>query len=314
SSGGEPVKEIVPIGEFVKDSVFSTLRDADIDCDFSILDDLYPIEIDEAQMKQVIRNIVINAQEAMGGEGKIKVCCENVVCEAEKTPTLKEGKYVRVSIEDKGAGIPKENIAKISDPYFSTKEMGAEKGQGLGLAISHSIVEKHDGLITVESELGKGTNISIYLLASEKEKVELAPLKKPAEKRPVIGKGKILLMDDEETVRNVSAAMLKKLGYKLELAVDGLEAIEKYKKARDSGRPFDAVILDLTNQFGMGGLEAVKGLLAIDPHVKAIVSTGYSNDPVVTDFRRYGFCGALPKPYTMDALSKGLKEALGIED
>ncbi len=313
SRGGEPVKKVTAIGELVKDSVSSLLSGSDTDCEFSIADNLSLVEIDQGQMKHVIHNIVSNAREAMTGKGSIKVYCENVTIGPKDALTLKDGKYVRISIKDQGVGIPEESLSKIFDPYCSTKEMGVDKGIGLGLSICHSIVEKHGGLLTVESEPGMGTTLFIYLPASEKEIPEPEPVKKPIAERPVTGGGKILVMDDEEMIRHMTSQVLGLLGYNAEVSKDGVEAIEMYKRAKESGEPFDAVILDLTIEFGMGGTEAIRKLIEIDPDVKAIVSTGYSNDPVVAKFREYGFRGALTKPYTNDELSKALHKVVSGE-
>ena len=320
SKGGKPVKKVAPIGELVTDSVNSTLSGSRIDYEFSIPVDLSPVEIDQGQMKQVIHNIAMNAQEAMtacavaaegrAGEGKIKVYCENITVGGKDALTIRDGKYIKISIKDQGGGIPEKNLPKIFDPYFSTKEMGTQKGMGLGLSTCHSIVAKHDGLITVESELGVGTTLALYLPASEKKIPEPEPTEEPLPERPVTGSGKILVMDDEEMIRNTARHLLSRFGYDAELSRDGAEAIELYKKAKTSGEPFDAVILDLTNQFGMGGREAIRKLLEIDPDVKAIVSTGYSHDPVVTEFWEYGFSGSLTKPYTIDELSRALSGVL----
>jgi len=311
SKGGGPVKETVSIGDLVKDAVGSSLKSSDISCKFSISDDILPTEADEKQMKQVIHNVVTNAQEAMAGQGSINVSCENADIGEKDTLTLKDGKYVKISLRDQGPGIPKKDLPKIFDPYFSTKEMGTQKGMGLGLAVSDSIVKRHDGLITVESELGRGTTLSIYLPASEKEIEEAAPVKKPVPEKPVTRGEKILVMDDEEMVRDVSNALLTHLGYEAEVAADGVEAIEMYRKAMESEKPFDMVILDLTNKAGMGGMETIKRLLQIDPHVKAIIASGYSNDPVMGNFKQYGFCGALPKPFTMKQLDEVLDKVKG---
>ncbi|MEA3279703.1 MAG: ATP-binding protein [Thermodesulfobacteriota bacterium] len=323
SRGGEPVKEVISIGDLVKNSVRSVLGGSDMDCQFSIPDDLLPAEIDEQQIKQVIRNIAINAREAVStcadgaagraGEGTIKVLCEVVTIGEKDALPLKDGKYIKISLKDNGSGIPEENLKKIFDPYFSTKEMGTDKGQGLGLSVCHSIIQKHDGFVTVESESGKGATFSIYLPASERKIAKLEPAKKPVAERPVYGKGKILVMDDEEMVRNLSSQVLVRMGYDAEVCEDGSEAIQMYEKARESKEPFDAVILDLSNKFGMGGKEAMQRLLEIDPEVKGIVATGYSNDPVVTKFREYGFCGALAKPYTVDELSTILYDIISGE-
>jgi len=313
SPGGGPIKETASIGNLVKDPVGSLLKDSDITCRFSIPDDISPVEVDEDQMKQVIRNIITNAQEAMAGQGTIHVSCENVDIGEKDTLTLKDGKYVKISLRDQGPGIPDEDLVKIFDPYFSTKEMGSQKGMGLGLAVSDSIIKQHDGLITVESELGTGTTLSIYLPASEKEIVEAASLKKPVPEKTVTQGEKVLVMDDEELVRDVSNALLTHIGYKVEVAVEGVEAIEMYRKAMESGKPFDMVILDLTNKFGMGGVETIKRLLEIDPDVKAIVATGYSCDPIISNFREHGFRGALPKPFSMDELKTALHDAIAGE-
>ena len=313
SKGGGPVKETVSIGDLVKDSVDSSLNGSDIICRFSIPDDISLIEVDEEQMKQVIRNIITNAQEAMAGQGTINVSCENVDIGVKDTLTLKDGKYVKISIEDQGPGIPEEDLIKIFDPYFSTKEMGTQKGMGLGLAVSDSIVKQHDGLITVTSELGTGTIFSIYLPASEREIVEAAPVKKPVSEKLVTQGEKILVMDEEELVRDVCNALLTHIGYKVAVAVEGIEAIEMYQEAMASEKPFDMVILDLTNKIGMGGVETIKRLLEIDPDVRAIVATGYSTDPIISNFREHGFRGALPKPYTLDQLKTTLHNAIAGE-
>ena len=299
SKGGRPVKEPVSIGDLVKNSVDSSLKGSDISCIFSVPEDILPAEVDEEQMKQVIHNIVTNAQEAMAEQGTINVSCGNVIVGEKDTLNLKDGKYVKISIEDQGPGIPEKDLINIFDPYFSTKEMGTQKGMGLGLAVSDSIVKQHDGVITVESKLGTGTTFSIYLPASEKEIVGATPVKKPA---PGISESKgekILVMDDEAVVRDVSNALLTHLGYEVEVAVDGVEAIELYKKAIESEKPFDMVILDLTNKVGMGGAETIVNLLEIDPDVKAIVASGYSNDPLMSNFREHGFRAALPKPFNL---------------
>ena len=313
SEGGWPVKETASIGDLVKNSVDSSLKGSDIICKFVIPDDIPPVKVDEEQMKQAIHNIITNAQEAMAGQGRINVSCENVNIGVKDTLTLKDGKYVKISIEDQGPGIPEEDLLKIFDPYFSTKDMGTQKGMGLGLAVSDSIVKQHDGLITVTSELGTGTIFSIYLPASEKEIVEAAPIKKPVPEKSVTRGGKILVMDDEEPLRDVCNALLTHIGYRVEVAVEGIEAIEMYQEAMASEKPFDVAILDLTNKIGMGGAETIVKLLEIDPGVKAIVATGYSGDPIISNFRGHGFCGVLPKPFTLDQLRTALQDAIAGE-
>jgi two-component system cell cycle sensor histidine kinase/response regulator CckA len=198
------------------------------------------------------------------------------------------GKFIKITMEDRGIGIPKENLQRIFEPYFTTKQ----KGSGLGLATAYSIVKNHEGEIGVEFELGVGTTFTIYIPATEKE----PSTKSGVEKEQLLtGRGKILVMDDEEEVRRVLRNMLSHLGYEFEFAVDGQEAIELYRRALKSGEPFDAAILDLTIPGGMNGKEAMKKLLRLHPQIRAIVSSGHSNDPVMAEFKRYGFKGAISK-------------------
>lgn len=311
SKGGTLVKEVTSIVDLVNDSVNFALKGSNINCEFSIPDDVQAEKIDRIQMKQVIQNITINAREAMNGKGAIKVYCQNVTIGQEDALPFKDGKYVKISINDHGLGIPEENLTKIFDPYFSTKEMSTDKGQGLGLTICHSIVENHDGFIAVESEVGVGTTFTIYLPAAVEKIVGTEPVKMVEPEKPAVRTGRILVMDDEEAIRRLSKQSLKRFGYDAELAKDGAEAIELYKKAMESGKPFEMVILDLTVKKGMGGKDTVKELLRLDPQVKTIVSSGYSNDPVVNDFKKYGFLGTLPKPYQKKDLSDMLSQVLG---
>ena len=307
AKGGAPVKKIGSIGNLVKETTDYSLSGSNVKCDFLISHDLWPVEFDEGQMKHAIKNMIDNAVESMPDEGTIHVRAENFNITAEQGLPLLEGKYVKISIRDHGVGIPEKHLSKIFDPYFSTKEMGIQKGMGLGLATTYSIINRHDGHITVESEVGVGTTFTLFLPAHEKEIRELKPLKTHKPEKPSIRTGRILVMDDEESIRKLSKKRLSQLGYESELAKDGAQAIELYKKAMDSGQPFDAVILDLTVKGGMGGKDAVKALLKINPQVKAMVSSGYSNDPVMTDFRAHGFTGALPKPNTKKELIAALK-------
>ncbi len=261
------------------------------------------VEIDENQISQVINNLIINASQAMPKGGIIKICVENVLVEEGDNLPLEYGKYVKLSIQDQGMGIPKEHLHTIFDPYFTTKE----KGTGLGLAISYSIIKKHEGYILVESVENVGTTFSIYLPISQREIFKVNEI---AEEGIFYGRGKILLMDDQESVLDIVREMLNYIGYEVECAGTGDEAIDMYKKAMNTGCAFDAVIADLTIPGGIGGDEVAKRLQEIDPKVKAIVSSGYSNDPVMSDYENYGFSGFVAKPFALKELSRTLHEVL----
>jgi len=309
SKGGAPIKKVGSIGGLVKETTNSVLSDSNVKCEFLLPHDLWLVELDDGQMNHAVKNMIENAVESMPGGGSIDVRSENFEISSETIKSslpLAEGKYVKISIQDNGVGIPKEHLPIIFDPYFSTKERGTQKGMGMGLAITYSIINRHDGHITVESEEGVGTTFSLYLPAHEKVVREIEHVEAPPPEKPAILTGRILLMDDEEMVRSLGKQMLSRLGFDTELAKDGAEAIELYKIAKDLGKPYDAVILDLTVKGGMSGKDAVKRLLEIDPQVKAIISSGYFNDPVMADFKKYGFIGALPKPYTMKDLIDAL--------
>ncbi len=305
AKGGAAVKKTASVAEIIKDSACFALRGSNVMCKVSIADDLRPVEIDKAQFSQVIDNLIINAQQAMPEGGTVEVNAENISVRPDEMPPLKEGNFIKLSIKDHGVGIQKKHIQKIFDPYFTTKE----KGNGLGLAITYSIIRKHDGYITVESEPGTGTTFHIYLPASLRQ----CPTEADSDEKVYTGQGKILIMDDEGIVRDVAGQMLRLIGYEVEFAADGSEMLEVYKKARESGEPYDAVIMDLTVPGGMGGKEAIGKLLEICPGVKAIVSSGYSNDPIMADYRKYGFCGVVAKPYKLQQLSQVLYEALSEE-
>jgi PAS domain S-box-containing protein len=303
SKGGTPIIRTVSVAEQLKETATFVLRGSNIKCELSIPDDLWLVDIDQGQINQVVSNLVINAQQAMPDGGIIEVTAENIMSNAVNMLPLQAQKYVRISIKDHGIGIQKENLQKIFDPYFTTKKGGS----GLGLATCYSIMKRHDGYIAVESEVGIGSTFHIYLPASETKFLPGSA----AQERFARGQGKILVMDDHDNIRVLVKEMLSRFGYEVELAKDGTTAIDLYKKARDCGRPFDVVIMDLTVPGGMGGKEAIKRLLEIDSSVKAIVSSGYSNDTIMAEYREYGFSGVIVKPYRIEEMMSVLRKVIG---
>jgi CheY-like chemotaxis protein len=260
------------------------------------------VEADPGQISQVLHNLVINATQAMPSGGMMRILGENLVAEPGSESGIEPGRYVRISIQDEGIGISADHLSKIFDPYFTTKQMGS----GLGLATAYSIIKNHRGHISVESKLEKGSTFHVYLPASDQKVVQ--QLKEDQDL--ISGKGKILVMDDEPLVRKVLGKMLLAMGYEVESVEDGAQALELYTRAQDTGDPFITVILDLTVPGGMGGKEAMARLLKIDPQIKAIVSSGYSDDPVMADFQSYGFTDVIAKPYRISELDKVLKKTL----
>lgn len=305
--GGAPVRRAISVEKVIRDSAELALSGSKCVCEFIIPDGLWAVEADEGQLSQVVSNIVLNADQAMPNGGKIVVKCENIVVSDADLLPLNNGRYVKIDIEDQGGGIPKNCIAKVFDPYFTTKE----SGKGLGLTLAYSIIKKHDGNITVSSTPWSGTTVSVYLPAAETEVVKEKPQEIEA---AASGNGRILIMDDEEIVRLVLGDILQHLGYESDVSSNGSEAIDKYTQAAKSGIPFDAVIMDLTIPGGMGGKEAVQQLRSLYPDARVIVSSGYSNDPVMSDYRRYGFTGMVLKPYQVSELANVLRDVLAAKE
>lgn len=300
AKGGAPIKKDINLSELLKATTAIALSGSKVSCELFSADDLWTVEADEGQLRQAINNLIINAIQASPEGGIIKISLENCIISAEDMPPLRSGRYCKISLRDQGEGIPQKHVQRIFEPYFTTKQ----KGKGLGLFASYSILKKHDGHISLETMEGKGTTFTIYLPASAANMA--TPTKENEDKRT--GTVKILLLDDDKLIREVAGDILKHLGYGVEFAKDGAEAFNLFERAREAGQPFAAVILDLTIPGGMGGKEALTEMLKIDPSVKAIVSSGYANTPIMTDYRAHGFCACIRKPYTVNELSNVLKD------
>ena len=306
SAGGEPSKEIIPVEAFITDAVSLALAGSPVNFVSSFPEGLWPVEVDAGQMSQAIANVIINAREAMPQGGMIRILAENVDSVPGENKELsgnRDAKFVQVSIQDQGVGIPEEILPQVFDPYFSCKAMGQEKGMGLGLTVAYSIIKNHGGSIDITSQPNIGTTVSVSLPAMDKQ---IVPLETRAELAPMVN-NKILVMDDEELLRIVTQQILEMVGYQVEVACNGEEAIQIYSQAQLKGSPFGAVILDLTIKGGMGGRETIKRLKEIDPDIRAIVVSGYSNDPVMANFKEYGFFDALHKPYRLEDLERSLR-------
>jgi len=306
AKGGKPVKKLVCLEPVIRDSAALAVSGSNVQCRLRFADDLCSAEIDAGQISQVINNLVINAVQAMPAGGAVTVEAENIHIKPGSTIPVEAGPYVRVSVVDKGIGILPDHFERIFDPYFTTKQ----KGSGLGLTISHSVVAGHRGHIAVDSRIGAGTAFHVYLPASCESVAQPVGMKQ----MHVAGRGRVLIMDDEEIVRNICAEILKRLGYDVESVPNGQEAVERYEQRFKEGTRFDAVILDLTIPGGMGGREAVQKIIRLDPDAKVLVSSGYSNDPVMADYAGYGFRGLVPKPYSVQALSDAVNGLVGGPD
>jgi PAS domain S-box-containing protein len=322
SKGGQPVKRVGSLGRMLRETVVFAASGSNIACEFEVAEHLPPVDFDEGQMRQVIYNFVQNAREAMPGGGTLKVGACAVQLAHGEIAALPAGSYLRLEFTDRGTGIAREHLNRIFDPYFSTKEMSTVKGRGLGLAVSYSIVRNHGGAITASSLIGEGTTLSVYLpeatrVAQDEDEDEDgsaradAPPADASEMEPerlpdTPPRGRVLIMDDEPLVLEMAGAAVRRLGYAATLSRSGAEAIVQYQIGLDSGRRFDAVILDLTVPGGKGGPETLARLLQIDPGVRAALSSGYTDHPAVTDWAGAGFAAFIAKPYSLKTLEEAL--------
>ncbi len=307
ATGGISKRKATPLTNLIKEALPPILANSQVRFECTLADDLWMVEVDAAQFTHVIQNLVLNAREAMPEGGLVSLRAINCVTGFKQMhQTLPPGGYVRITLSDQGPGIPADVLPKIFDPYFSTKQRGDQTGMGLGLTICHTIVQKIGGTITVESEPGDGATFDVYLPASVKSlnfEDASSPMTEPQS-------GKILVMDDSKYLRDAVGELLKQMGHSVELTADGQSAVDAYKKARDAGQPFDAVILDLMVPDGPGGRVTIQQLLQVDPAVRAILMSGYSKDPVILDYAYHGFKAALVKPFNMAGLRSKLAEVV----
>lgn len=304
SKGGEPVKKTVSIGVVITESANFVLHGSSVSCQFNIPHDLWLVDIDSGQISQVIQNLIINAKQAMPDGGKINIECSNIdSVKSELDIDLPDKRYVKIVVKDTGCGIAEKYSDKVFDPYFTTKQ----EGSGLGLAISNSIITNHDGYIGLKSKVAVGTTFIIYLAASCDQILHVVDEEKEIHE---IASAIILIMDDDELVQKIVKQMILHLGHKVLLTRDGTEAIKIFTEYYQSDTPINAVIMDLTIPGGMGGKDAIKEMLKIDPDVRAIVSSGYSNDPLMSNYQKYGFKAAMAKPYMISELTKVLADVL----
>jgi signal transduction histidine kinase/ligand-binding sensor domain-containing protein/CheY-like chemotaxis protein len=304
SRGGAPVKRPGSIVDVIEESTEFVVSGSQIRCEIDLPDELHVVDIDAGQMSQVLNNLLLNAKQAMHESGVVRITGRNHM--SSPHPGLEPGRYAEIAIQDEGRGIPQDDLDKVFDPYFSTKD----DGSGLGLTTAYSIVKRHEGLLIVESARGSGTVCRIFLPASQDEAIA-ASVEQPV---PSAGAGHILVMDDEDAIRELVGKMLKKEGHLVEFARDGNEAISLYQKRFDKGRSFDVVIMDLTIHGGMGGKETLEHLKEIDPGVNALVASGYSNDATIANFKEFGFRGRVGKPFSAIELNRVVAETLAASE
>lgn len=302
AKGGAPIKKTVVFSRLFYDSAMFALGGSNVGLAYSPPDNLWAVEADEGQLSQVINNLILNAVQAMPEGGVIHAEILNVELSVKSGLPLPAGSYVKLTVKDQGVGISQENMRRIFDPFFTTKK----EGSGLGLATAYSIIEKHGGYITVDSRHGHGTTFALYLPASDQAAGEEVP--EPV--KILEGIGRVLLMDDEAIIREVAGELLTGIGYSVVFARDGQEMLERYTQAQNNGDAFDVVVMDLTIPGGMGGKEAIKRLLEIDPAAKAIVSSGYSTDPVMSNYTQFGFLAAVTKPYLTEDICNAIQNVL----
>ncbi len=300
SRGGEPLKKPISLASVIRETASFTLRGSNVKSSVEPAKDLWCVEADEGQLNQVLNNLLLNAIQAMPDGGTLTVRAVNETLGANNQHRMPPGDYVKMTVEDQGQGIPAENLMKIFDPYFTTKAGGS----GLGLTSVYSIVKKHGGTVEVSSSTGTGTCFTVLLPASPGKQLNVPCIDETADS---VGSGRVLVMDDEKLIREIAMEILEFIGYAAESCKDGQEAVEAYRAAMEQDNPFTAAILDLTIPGGMSGEEAAARILEIDPKALLIVSSGYSNAPIVSNYRKYGFSAVIPKPFDVGTLAGTLE-------
>ncbi|MBN1758530.1 MAG: PAS domain S-box protein [Chitinispirillaceae bacterium] len=306
SKGGAPVKSVTSLETLVRETSGFITTGTAVKCTIDSVPDLMPVDIDGTQISQVVQNLLINAIEAMPSGGIVSIQLKNRTIDDAQPGTVPPGRYIEMVVADTGSGIPQEVQTRIFDPFFTTKP----EGSGLGLATTYSIVKKHNGHISLLSTEGKGTSFTILLPVTEKKEIPSGSARITMRN----GSGRILVMDDEPTILTVTQKLLKMMGYSVTTACDGNEAVTRYREQKEKGEPFDVVILDLTVPAGLGGKETVRRILEIDSDAKAIVSSGYSNDPIMADYTSFGFKAVIAKPYNMQQLHSVVQSLLYPEE
>ncbi len=296
------MRSAVLLADVVREAAQFAMHGSPVRCEFNIAQDLRPADADKGQIAQVVQNLVLNAVQAMPNGGEVRLGLENETLAAGDVATLPAGHYLRLEIVDSGRGIAPDHVARVFEPFFTTKEYGT----GLGLATVYSVIQKHRGYITVESTIGTGTTFRLWLPAARVAPPAPTVVVSPFE--PI--KGRILFMDDEEPIRLMTQALLERLGLQVKVTGDGNDAVREFVTARTRGQPYDVVIFDLTVPGGMGGADAMREILKIDPAARGIVSSGYSSDPVMANYRAHGFRGSVPKPYRMADIARTIREVL----
>jgi PAS domain S-box-containing protein len=311
AKGGPSLMETVSVKQLIRDTVGFCLSGSNVDYRIDISEDLWPAKVDRGQIDQVLNNLLLNAVQAMPGGGTVMIKGENYLrdttgftADSPKAASLALGKYIMISVIDEGVGISYEQLSRIFDPYFTTKKGGA----GLGLTTAYSIIKRHGGLLYAESILGKGSVFTFYLPASDKPENKNKSNGSPVSS----GTGKILIMDDDMIVRTVVETLLKKAGYSPIGVSNSTQTLEIYAEALSQKEPFIVTIMDLTIPGGMGGKETVRKLREIDPHAKVIAFSGYSNDPIFTDYKKYGFDGVLAKPFSIQEFMRTIALVLQV--